>query len=48
MTFQCENIMIRVIFLKKQSISVSSQTQFFEIVSSKRVVKSSFGNFFLR
>ena len=36
------------IILINQSISVSSQTQFFEIVSSKSVVKSSFGKFFLR
>ena len=38
---------IRVILIN-QSISVPSQTQFMEIVSSKSVVKSSFGNFFLR
>ena len=37
---------IHRVILINQSISVSSQIQFFEIVSSKSVVKSSFGKYF--
>ena len=43
---QCKARQYRVILIN-QSISVSSQTQFFEIVSSKSVVKSSFGRLFV-
>ena len=43
MQFQIKYCSSTRVILIYQSISVSSQTQFFEIVSSKNVGKSSFG-----
>ena len=43
---ELNELTIKVILIN-QSISVSSQTQFFENVSSKSVVKSNLGKFFL-